>query len=265
MAPILITQTISASALPLLGDFEIRHHRGETPISRDRLLEWSRGCQAIIPMPTDRIDAEVMDAAGSSLKVIAHHAVGFDNIDLEAAKERQVVVSNTPGVLTEATADLAMALMLGAARHIVEGDRMIRRGEFKGWRPDLLVGHDLFGQKLGIVGMGRIGRATAERAKAFGLHVAHHSRSGGAPLIELLKTSDIVSLHCPLNDTTRHLIDAKALELMKPTAILINTARGPVVDEGALAVALRDGQIAAAGLDVFEEEPEEFEVEDLDI
>jgi lactate dehydrogenase-like 2-hydroxyacid dehydrogenase len=178
-----------------------------------------------------------------------------NNIDLSAAKKRGVAVAHTPGVLTDATADLAMALLLATTRRIVESDRFVRAGRFKGWSPTLMRGMDLRGATLGIVGMGRIGRAVADRAAPFGMRVIHHNRSGGVTMDELLRTSDVVSLHCPLSDATHHLIDAAALQTMKSTAVLINTARGPVVDEQALVHALESGEIAGAGMDVFEEEP----------
>jgi len=204
-------------------------------------------------MPTDTVDAEVMDAG--PLRVISNHAVGVDNIDLDAARERGIVVTNTPGVLTEATADLAMALLLATARRVVEGDRLMREGRFEGWGPTVLRGADLWGARLGIVGMGRIGSAVARRAEAFGVEIVHHSRSGGLALSELVETADFISLHCPLTAVTRHLIGEVELRSMKETAILINTARGAVVDEAALARALSGGWIAGAGLDVYADEP----------
>lgn len=261
MPRVYVTQAIDPAGLAVLRDAEIEvaEHRGPRPVQRAQLLRAVKGCDGLIPMPTDRIDGAVLDAG--PLKAVAHHAVGHDNIDLEAARARGVVVSNTPGVLTAATADLTMALLLAAARRLVEADQMMRSGAFEGWRPLLLRGMALDGARLGIVGLGRIGRAVARRAAAFGMQVVHCSRSDKpdferVDLETLLATSDVVSLHCPLTPETRHLIDAEALSRMKSDAILINTARGPVVDEAALVDALEVGRIAAAGLDVFEDEPQ---------
>jgi glyoxylate reductase len=232
-----------------------------TPISRQEMLEGVRGVEALVCMLTDRVDAEVLDAAGPGLRVVANVAVGVDNLDLGAARARGVVVTNTPGVLTDATADLAMALLLAAARRIVEGDRLVREGAWRGWSATLLLGGDLAGRTLGIVGAGRIGAAVARRARGFDLRVIHHSRSEHpeigprVELDELLATSDFVSLHCPLTPETLHLLDARRLGLMKPTAWLVNTARGPVVDEAALVAILKARRIAGAALDVFEGEP----------
>jgi len=252
---VLVTRRIHPTGTRLLrgAGLTVDERHGERPISRSELLDRVRGCAGLVPMPTDRVDGAVLDAG--PVRVVANHAVGTDNVDLEAAAARGVVVTNTPGVLTEATADLALALMLAASRRVVEGDRMVRQGRFHGWAPDMLVGADLQGAVLGIVGPGRIGRAVARRAGAFGMEVITRSRSAGVPLPELLARSDVVSLHCPLTPETRHLIGADQLRAMKATSVLVNTARGPVVDEAALAQAQREGWIAAAGLDVFEEEP----------
>jgi len=232
------------------------------PISPARLRERAPGAQALVALLTDRVDGDLLDAA-PDLRIVANVAVGYNNIDLEAARARDVIVTNTPDVLTDATADFAWALTLALTRRISEGERLLRRGAWKGWAIDFLLGHDLRGRQMGIVGFGRIGQATGARAASFGMRVAHAARSseapgaaGAMPLDELLATSDVVSLHVPLNDQTRHLIDAAALARMKPTAYLINTSRGPVVDEAALAAALRDGTIAGAALDVYEREPE---------
>ena len=252
---VLVTRAIHPTGTRLLraAGLTVDERVAERPISRAELLSRVGGCAGLVPMPTDRVDGAVMDAG--PVRVVANHAVGTDNIDLAAAAERGVAVTNTPGVLTEATADLALALMLAAGRRLIEGDRMVRQGRFHGWAPDMLVGADLHGAVLGLVGPGRIGRAVARRAEAFGMEVISRSRSEGPPLLELLARSDVVSLHCPLTAETRHLIGPVELRAMKATAVLVNTARGPVVDEGALAQALREGWIAAAGLDVFEEEP----------
>ena len=253
---VLVTQDIDRAGIDIMeqAGLEVDLVHSEAPMAETVLRFRIRGCDALLSMLTDIVDAELMDAA--PLKVISQHAVGVDNIDLEAARRRGIIVTHTPGVLTAATADFTMALLLGAARRLLEGDRRVREGRFYGWHPTLLCGMELEGARLGIVGMGRIGRAVAQRAEAFGMEVVHHSRSGGLPLDELLETSDVVSVHCPLTPQTRHLIDARALSRMKPTALLINTARGPVVDENALAEALQEHTIAGAALDVFEEEPD---------
>ena len=212
------------------------------------------GCDGLLCLLTDRIDAELLEHA-KGLRIVANMAVGTDNVDLEAARRLGISVSNTPDVLTDATADLAFALLLAAARKLVWADRLVRAGGFTGWSPELGVGVDVTERTLGIVGFGRIGRAVAERAQGFRMQVLEHRRSGGVPLDELLECSDFVSLHVPLTPETRHLIGEAELARMKPTAVLINTARGPIVDEAALVRALRERRIAGAGLDVFEREP----------
>jgi glyoxylate reductase len=241
------------------------NERDQSP-PRDELLRAVAGCRAVLSLLTERIDAELFDAAGSSLQVVANFAVGYDNIDLSAAAERNVVVTNTPGVLTEATADLAWALLLGAARRVGEAERLVRDHGWTGWSPTQLIGVPVHGRTLGIVGMGAIGTAVARRGSGFGMEVLYTNRSRrreaeaevGAtfvPLDELLERSDFVSLHAPATPQTRHLIDAAALSRMKPNAVLVNTARGPLIDEVALADALRSHVIAGAGLDVYEREP----------
>ena len=252
---VLITQPIDDDAMALFEDagISVDVWPGPAPISHDELLRRVRGCVGLISMLTDPVDAVVMDTG--PLRTIAQHAVGINNIDLQAADERGISVAHTPGVLTDATADLAMTLVLSVARRVLESDHLVRSGGWKGWSPTLMRGMELRGATMGIVGMGRIGSAVADRARAFGMDIVHHNRTSGVALDELLQVSDVVSLHCPLTPNTRHLIDGSALERMKPTAILINTARGPVVDEAALVEALSAGVIAGAGLDVFEEEP----------
>lgn len=228
---------------------------GDGPIPHDELVSRLPGKRGLISMVTDTVDRAVVEA-GTDLRVIANVAVGYNNIDVAAARERGIIVTNTPDVLTDATADLAWALILVITRRLGEGERLVRRGEWKGWAFDQLLGMELRGKQLGIVGFGRIGRAVAARASGFGMTVAHSSRSGGGiPLDRLLSTSDIVSLHVPLTPETRHLIDQAALARMKRTAYLINTTRGPVVDEAALAWALDNRLIAGAALDVYEREP----------
>ena len=243
------------------------HDDPDVPPSRERLLHGVAGASALITLLTDQVDAELLDAAGPGLRVVANCAVGYDNIDLAAARDRGVIVTNTPGVLDEATADCAFALLLATARRLVEADRFVRGGREWIWGPQSFVGLDVSGgATLGIVGLGRIGMAVARRAAAFGMRIlATGSRATGeeargygvvaADLPRLLAESDVLSLHCPLTPDTRHLIGAAELAAMKPTAILINTARGPVVDEAALVTALETGVIAAAGLDVYEDEP----------
>ena len=262
---VLVTREVPEAGLHLLDGFDVTVLY-ERPPERGELLEAVRGASGILSTATEKVDGEVMDAAGDGLKVVANMAVGYDNIDLGAAKERGVVVTNTPGVLDETTADVAFMLMLAAARRLGEGERLLRAGKWEWWGPKQLRGLDVWGKKLGIVGLGRIGGAVARRAKGFGMEILYHNRSRkedaekelGArylELQELLVESDFVSIHTPLTDETRHLIGAKELERMKPGVVLVNTARGPVVDEGALADALKNGRIFAAGLDVYEEEP----------
>jgi glyoxylate reductase len=212
------------------------------------------GCEGLLCLLTDRIDAEFL-ARARELRIVANLAVGTDNVDLAAARARGIAVSNTPDVLTDATADLAFALLLATARRLPWADRYVRGGGFTGWRPDLGLGLDVTERTLGIVGYGRIGRAVAERARGFRMEVIWCSHGDGVPLDELLARSDFVSLHAPLKLETRHLIGARELRLMRPHAVLVNTARGPLVDEAALVRALREGWIAGAGLDVFEREP----------
>lgn len=218
----------------------------------EELLRRVAGADAIVTQLTDAIDRDVI-AAASSLRVIANVAVGYDNIDLAAARARGIIVTNTPDVLTNAVAEFTWALMLSVTRRVAEGDRLVRRGGWKGWALDFMPGMELAGKQLGIIGRGRIGRAVAEKAAAFGMRVvfAKHDVS----FDELLVTSDIISLHVPLTDATRHLIDRKALVRMKRSAYLVNTSRGPVVDEEALAWALHEGLLAGAALDVYENEP----------
>ena len=225
-------------------------------MSHDEVIRRVAGKQALLSMVTDTIDRAVIEA-GNDLKVIANVAVGYNNVDVAAARERGIIVTNTPDVLTDATADLTLALILAVTRRLGEGERMVRRGDWKGWAFDQLLGMQLRGRQLGIVGFGRIGKAVAERAAAFGMTIAHSSRSAaGMPLDRLLSTSDVVSLHVPLTPETRHMIGQPELARMKRSAYLINTTRGPVVDEAALAWALKSRLIAGAALDVYEREPE---------
>jgi glyoxylate reductase len=262
---VLVTREIPAVGLRLLGDFDVTV-LSEKPPERAELLEAARGASGILSTVTEKVDAGLMDAAGDGLKVVANMAVGFDNIDLDAAGERGVVVTNTPEVLSETTADTAFMLLMAAARRLGEAERMLRAGGWDAWGPMQLLGPDVWGKKLGIVGFGRIGQALARRASGFDLEVAYHDmrrneeaerdlRVRYLELDELLQTCDFVSVHAPLTEETRHLVGEKELESMKETSVLVNTSRGPVVDEAALAEALAEGRIFAAGLDVYEEEP----------
>jgi glyoxylate reductase len=238
----------------LRGAHEVEVWPESMPPGRDVLLARAPELHGLLALLTDPVDADVIGAA-PSLRAISNYAVGVDNVDLTAATERGIPVGNTPGVLTDSTADLALALMLGIARRIAEGDAYVRRGEWRTWDPGLLLGRDLHGATVGVVGFGRIGRAVARRLEGFGCAVVYTSRRGGVSLEELLERSDFVTLHAPLSPETRGLIDARALRRMKPTAYLINTARGPMVDTDALARALHEGEIAGAALDVTDPEP----------
>jgi lactate dehydrogenase-like 2-hydroxyacid dehydrogenase len=240
---------------------------GELPPPRDELLRRVAGVDGALTLLTDKVDDEFLDAAGPQLRVVSNYAVGFDNIDVAACARRGVRVGNTPGVLTETTADLAWALLMAAARRLPEGSRFVRDGKWKTWGPLLLLGPDVHGATLGIIGFGRIGQAVARRAQGFGMDILYHdleplpasvTEPFGAtylPLEELLPRSDFVTLHVNLSPVTRHMINAETLALMKPTAVLVNTSRGPVIDQAALAAALRDEVIAAAALDVTDPEP----------
>jgi len=264
---VFVTRPIAESALAKLrGAAEVDlWAEPEVPPSRAELLARVPQAEGLLCLLTDPIDEEVMSAA-PGLRVISNYAVGYDNIDVAAATRRGVMVCNTPGVLTETTADLAWALLMAAARRVPEGERYLRAGKWRSWSPELLLGHDIHGRVLGIVGLGRIGQAVAKRARGFGMRVLYHNpepkpeaeRELGvkyADLDTLLRESDFVSLHTPLNEKTRHLIGERELGMMKPTAVLVNTARGAVVDTKALVAALKGRRIFAAGLDVYETEP----------
>jgi glyoxylate reductase len=247
----------------LEGGFGADIHDSELPPDRDELLRRVSGCAGLVTMLSDRVDDELLDAAGNGLRVVANYAVGTDNVDLIAASRRGVVVTNTPDVLTAATAEHTLALLLMLVRRVAEGDRLLRRRERWLWAPTFMLGEGLAGKTLGCVGFGRIGRAVAGVASALGMEVVYTNREGPLPspyrwlpLAELLARADVVSLHCPLTPETHHLIDDASLAAMRPGAYLVNTARGPVVDERALARALRGGRVAGAALDVFEREPE---------
>ncbi len=263
---VLVTRIIPDQGLKLIEEYcRVDLWTDELPPSRGVLLDRVRGIDGLLSLLTDRIDGEVMDAAGPQLKVISNHAVGYDNVDVPAATARGIPVGNTPGILTDATADFAFALLMAAARRVVEGERYVRDGKWQTWGPSLLLGQDIHGATLGLIGFGRIGQAMAKRAQGFGMRVLFYDPSGPAfdaslnampaDLETLLTESDFVSIHTPLTRATRTLINRERLARMKPTAVLINTARGPVVDPGALYEALSTGRIFAAALDVTDPEP----------
>jgi glyoxylate reductase len=252
---VFITRAFPFAALKRLESaHEVDLWDDNAPPPRDALLERAAQADALLTIITEKVDAELFDAA-PSVRAVANLAVGTDNIDLEEAAKRGVAVGNTPGVLTDATADIAFALLLNIARRINEGERQVRAGEWVPWYPTHMVGGDTAGMTLGIVGWGRIGQAMARRGEGFGMRVIHSSRSSGIPFEQLLEEADYVSLHTPLTPETRHLMGAPEFKRMKRTAYLINTARGGVVDQSALREALVGGEIAGAGLDVTEPEP----------
>ena len=255
MARILVTRRLPGAALDrLAAHHEIDVWPERLPPKPSELRELAAPAEGLLTLLTDSVDAELI-AGAHGLRAIANYAVGVDNIDVDAATERGIPVGNTPDVLTESTADLAVGLMLTAARRIVEGDRIVRQGEWLTWEPDFLLGRDLYDSTVGIVGYGRIGKAVARRVEGFGCRVVYTSRWHGVALPELLERADFVSVHTPLTPETRGLIDAEALQQMKPTAYLVNTARGPIVDAVALGRALREDWIAGAALDVTDPEP----------
>ena len=264
---VLVTRELVPSVMEALRTrFEVDVFDGEGAIAREDLLKRIQGTDAALTLLTEKVDAEFFDAAGPQLRIVANHAVGFDNVDVPEATRRGVPVSNTPEVLTETTADLAWALLLSAARRIAEGDRFLRSRTPWIWGPQMMMGVDIHGKTLGVVGFGRIGQAVARRASGFGMKVIYSSSSGPRKVDgitaehrefdDLLRDADFVSVNVALNDSTRHLFGEEEFRAMKPTAVLVNTARGPVVDEAALAHALKAGEIFAAGIDVFEKEPE---------
>ena len=263
---VFVTRVIPDKGLDLIRDFcDLDLWTEELPPSREDLLRRARGVYGILALLTDRIDGEVMDEAGAQLKVISNHAVGFDNIEVDAATARRIPVGNTPDVLTDATADFAFALMMSAGRRILEADRYVREGRWKTWGPMLLLGVEMKGSTLGLVGFGRIGKAMARRAMGFDMRVIYYDpmetkpdpdiKASHVDFETLLEESDFISLHTPLTPDTRHLIDSQALSKMKQSAVLVNTSRGPVVDLDALYDALKEKRIFAAGLDVTDPEP----------
>jgi len=262
MPSILVTRKLPSSVISKLetaGDVDV--YSGDGVMPPDELRARIVGKDALVSMLTEQIDRSVIDA-GSSLKVVANVAVGYNNIDVPYARSRGIVVTNTPDVLTDSVADFTWAMILAITRRLGEGERIVRRGDWKGWAFDFLLGTELRGKQLGLVGLGRIGRAVASRAAAFGVRVAYTARrettlpgAEAMSLDRLLNSSDVISLHVPLTSETRHLIDKKALARMKRSAYLVNTSRGPVIDEAALAWALQQRLIAGAALDVYEQEP----------
>ena len=265
--PVLVTKRIYPEAIKYLQEHaEVDYANSDDGLPADELLRRVRGKQAVVSQLTDKFTAAVIEQL-DAVRVIANVAVGFDNIDVAAATRRKILVTNTPDVLTDTTADFAFALVMAAARRVVEGHRFVHSGKWTKWRIDLLVGQDVHHHTLGIFGMGRIGQAVARRGRGFDMRILYHDavrasgaveRDLGAEFVsaeQLLRESDFVSLHVPLLPETRHMMAADQFRIMKPTAILVNTSRGPVVDEGALAQALEEGLIAGAGIDVFENEP----------
>ncbi len=248
--------------------FDVRLNETDEPMSREQLREALQQADVLVPTVTDRIDAALLAHAGPRLRLIANYGAGVDNIDVEAAYRRGITVTNTPGVLTEDTADMTIALILAVMRRLVEGDRLVRSGEWTGWSPTSMLGHRIWGKRLGILGMGRIGTAVARRARAFGMSIHYHNRRRVHESIEeeleatywpsldqMLARIDILSVNCPHTPATYHLLSARRLRLLRPHAIVVNTSRGEVIDEAALVRMLRNREIAGAGLDVFEHEP----------
>ena len=264
---IFLTRQLPPDSMRILSEgSELTMNPDDRYLTKDEIIAGIQGMDGLLCLLTDTIDADILDA-NPDLKVVANYAVGFNNVDVAAATQRKIPVTNTPGVLTETTADMAFALLMAAGRRVAEGDRFVRTKAWDGWGPLQFLGADITGATLGLVGLGRIGKAMIPRAAGFGMNVIYWNRTrlsaeeerelgvSYAPMDEVLAKSDFVSVHVALNEKTRHLIGARELSLMKPTACLINTARGPVIDEKALVVALSSGTIASAGLDVYEQEP----------
>ncbi|HEX2025301.1 MAG TPA: D-glycerate dehydrogenase [Actinomycetota bacterium] len=267
--PVLVTRRLPPKPMEVLRErFDVDLWEGDGAIPRDELLTRIGGKPGAITLLTDKVDGELLDAAGPELRIVANYAVGFDNIDVDECTRRGVMATNTPEVLTETTADTAWALMMAAARRVPEGDRFLRSRTPWIWGPEMMLGQDVHGKVLGIVGFGRIGQAVARRGKGFGMSVRYYDvfrpsseveEALGAQYLELdelLAGSDFISVHVALTPETRHLFGPEQFRRMKPTAVLVNTSRGPVIDEAALVEALRAGELFAAGLDVFEKEPE---------
>lgn len=263
---VFITYKIPESGINLLKEkFDVDVYEGERFLTKQEMMERVKDADAVVTQLRDPVDKEFIDA-GKKLKIIANYAVGFNNIDVEYAKQKGIYVTNTPDVLTEATADIAWALILAVARKIIPADKFTREGKFEGWKPNLFLGYEIYGKTLGIIGMGRIGKAVARRAMGFGMKIIYHNRkrveddykynAKYVDLETLLKESDYISINAPLTNETYHLLNKERLSLLKKNAILVNTARGPIIDEKALYELLKDGKIAGAGFDVYENEPE---------
>ena len=248
--------------------FETRLNLDDRPMTQAQLVAAAQLAEVLVPTVTDRIDAGVLAQAGPNLRLIASFGTGVDHIDLATARQRGIIVTNTPGVLTEDTADMTMALILAVSRRLSEGERLVRAGKWEGWGPTFMLGHRIWGKRLGIIGMGRIGQAVARRAKGFGLSIHYHNRKPVSPRIaeeleatywesldQMLARMDIISVNCPHTPGTYHLLSGRRLKLLRPHAMVINTARGEVVDEAVLAAMLQSGDLAGAGLDVYEHEP----------
>ena len=248
--------------------FDTRLNHDDRPMSKSALIDSIAQADVLVPTVTDRIDASILSQAGPNLRLIANFGAGVDHIDLATARERGITVTNTPDVLTEDTADMAMALILAVPRRLAEGERLVRSGKWAGWGPTFMMGRRIWGKRLGIIGMGRIGQAVARRARGFGLSVHYHNRRRLHPEIEqeleatywesldqMLARMDVISIHCPHTPATYHLLSARRLQLLQPHAYVVNTARGEVIDENALTRMLQKGELAGAGLDVFEHEP----------
>ena len=267
---VIVTRTLpDAIETRLMELFDTRLNADDKPLSSAQLVEAAKLADVLVPTVTDRIDSRVLSQAGPQLKLIASFGTGVDHIDLDTARHRGIIVTNTPGVLTEDTADMTVALIVAVPRRLAEGEKLVRSGAWHGWSPGGMLGHRIGGKTLGIVGMGRIGQAVARRARAFGLAIHYHNRhrlpqvveaelgaTFHADLDDLLRTADIVTLHTPLNADSRMLIDARRIALMRPHVFLINASRGGIVDEEALVDALEAGRLAGAGLDVWEHEPQ---------
>jgi glyoxylate reductase len=263
---VFVTRAIPEKGFEVIRDFcDVDLWPNELPPTRDELYQHVRGVDGLLCLLTDKIDGDMMDEAGTQLKVISNHAVGFDNINVSAATARKIPVGNTPGVLTDATADFAFALIMAVARRIPEAERYVHAGKWKTWGPMLLLGTELKGATLGLIGFGRIGKAVAKRATGFDMRVIYYDpnekkpdrnlKATGVDFETLLEESDFISLHTPLTPDTRHMIDSEAFSKMKPSAVLVNTSRGPVVDPEALYEAIKEKRIFGAGLDVTEPEP----------
>ncbi len=269
--PVIVTRKLPELVEARMRElFNARFNVDDRPMTREQLVEAVQNAAVLVPTVTDRIDRSVLSQSGPALKLIANFGTGVDNIDLETARNRGIVVTNTPGVLTEDTADMTMALILAVPRRLAEGAKFLKdtAGEWSGWSPTWMLGHRIYGKKLGIIGMGRIGQAVARRAKAFGLTINYHNRRRVPAAVEadlgatywesldqMLANMDIVSVNCPHTPATFHLLSARRLKLLQPNAYIVNTARGEVIDENALARMIDASEIAGAGLDVFEHEP----------